>query len=157
MHPYTLTSQGHLALVYLAQGRRGDADPLLRGLLDKAHRQQERLPPFTLWMIGDVGDALLGQRDFVEAEPFLRFYLDVAAKKLPDGWRRPAALCALGACLLGQKKHAEARSGWFSFMRNGTSRMKQPSGGRSWRRPRPPPNPRPARDDGPWIGYTGLR
>src|SRR5262249_19062573 len=58
--------------------------------------------------LGDVGDALLGQRDFVEAESFLRLYLDLAGKKLPDGWRRSARVSALGACLLGQKKYAEA-------------------------------------------------
>src|SRR5260370_375444 len=59
-------------------------------------------------MIGDLGHALLGQGEFAEAESFLRFYLAVAETKLPDGWRRSAAVSALGACLLGQKNYAEA-------------------------------------------------
>jgi eukaryotic-like serine/threonine-protein kinase len=107
-NPITLTSQGLLARVYLAQGRRGDADPLLRGLREQAPLLQERPFPIAIWTIGDVGDALLGQRDFVEAESFLRLYLDLAGKKLPDGWRRSARVSALGACQLGQKKYAEA-------------------------------------------------
>src|SRR5262249_17391900 len=39
---------------------------------------------------------------------FLRQYLDLAREKLPDGWRRSSAESELGACLLGQKKYAEA-------------------------------------------------
>src|SRR5262245_28803073 len=109
-NPITLTSQGLLARVYLAQGRRGEADPLLRGLREQAPLLQERPLPIAIWAIGNVGDALLGQRDFVEAELFLRLYLDLAGKKLPDGWRRSARVSALGACLLGQKKYAEAET-----------------------------------------------
>jgi tetratricopeptide (TPR) repeat protein len=107
-NPHTLWSQGILAWVYLAQGRRSDAEPLLREFREKADRQQNRPHPNVIWTIGDLGYALLDERDFPQAESFLRSYLAVAAKKLPDGWRWSAALSALGACLLGQKKYAEA-------------------------------------------------
>jgi hypothetical protein len=94
--------------VYLAQGRRSDAEPLLREFREKADRQQDRLFPVFIWTIGDLGYALLEERDFPQAESFLRLYLAVAAKKLPDGWRWSAAVSALGACLLGQNQCAEA-------------------------------------------------
>ena len=108
LHGQTLYSQGLLGLVYLAQGRRADAEPLLREFQDHADRLRDRLPPFTIWEIADVGHALLEQRDFAKAASFLQLNLDVAAKKQPEGWRRAAARSALGACSLGQKKYAEA-------------------------------------------------
>jgi tetratricopeptide (TPR) repeat protein len=107
-HVDTPTSQATLARVYLAQGRRDEADRLLRDLRETAPRQRERLRVPHIWSIGKVGDALLLKQDFVEAESFLRLYLDLAEKKLPDGWRHAAAVSALGACLLGQKNYAKA-------------------------------------------------
>jgi serine/threonine protein kinase len=108
LNPMTATSQGHLACIYLAQGRRADAEPLLREFREKVCRQQDRLPPFTIWRTRGVGLALLQQRDFTEAESFLRLYLELARRKHPDDWLRSSATAALGACLLGQKKYAEA-------------------------------------------------
>ena len=59
-------------------------------------------------MIAGVGEALFRERDFVEAESFFRLTLDLAAKQsLDNGWRS-SWVSALGACLLGQKKYAEA-------------------------------------------------
>jgi serine/threonine protein kinase/tetratricopeptide (TPR) repeat protein len=107
-HPVTLASDMQLALVYLAQGRRTDAEPLLRNFRDKADRQPDRVHPTHIWGMSELGLALLRQRDFAEAASFLRLYLDLAAKKQPDGWRQYSVLSALGACLLGQKKYAEA-------------------------------------------------
>jgi hypothetical protein len=66
------------------------------------------MPGFALARIGGVGDTLLREGDFVEAERFLRVYLDLAAKQPSDGGFRFSAESALGACLLGQKKYAEA-------------------------------------------------
>jgi len=94
--------------VYIVQGRRTEAEPLLREFREKAHRQQDRLPPFAIRRIGELGHALFRQGDFTEGQSFLRFYLELAGKKLPDSWRRSAALAALGACCLGQKKYPEA-------------------------------------------------
>jgi serine/threonine protein kinase len=107
-NPHTLWSQALLAEVYLAQGRPADAQPLLRDFHSKADQQQEHLAPFNIRMLNDLGDALLKRRDFVQAESFLRLYVAVAEKKLPQSWRLPAARSALGACLVGQKKYTEA-------------------------------------------------
>jgi serine/threonine protein kinase len=107
-HGQTLYNKGLLGRVYLAQRRRTDAEPLLREFHDEADRFQDRLPPFAIWEIAEIGHDLLEGQDFARAASFLQLYLDVAAKKQPDGWRRAAAARDLGACLLVQKKHAEA-------------------------------------------------
>src|SRR5262249_34579091 len=52
--------------------------------------------------------ALLRERDFVQAESFLRVFLELAARQPFDDRFRFPAESALGACLLGQKKYAEA-------------------------------------------------
>src|SRR5262249_28361663 len=107
-NPFTLISQGNLARVYLAQGRRDKADPLVRDLRETAELLRERPYPPTIMTIGLVGDALLRQRDFVEAESFLRLYLDLTAKQPSDGGLHAAAESGLGACLLVQKQYDEA-------------------------------------------------
>src|SRR5262249_55675070 len=104
-NPHTLWSQALLAEEYLAQGRRTDAQPLLQDFRHKVDQQHERLAPFNVRMLSDLGHALLKQQDFSQAESFLRFYLTLAEKKLPDSYRPSAAISALGACLLGQKKY----------------------------------------------------
>jgi serine/threonine protein kinase/tetratricopeptide (TPR) repeat protein len=105
---HTLLSEALLALLQLARGRLADAQPLYRDFREKARAQQERLPPFVIWRIDSVGQALLDHREFAEAESFLRFYLELAEKKHLEGWRRYDAVSALGAALLGQKKYPEA-------------------------------------------------
>jgi serine/threonine protein kinase/tetratricopeptide (TPR) repeat protein len=107
-NPFTFITQATLIQIYLAQGRRDEAAPLARNLLANAQSHQEKMPGFALASISGVGDALLREGDFVEAESFLRVYLDLAAKQPTDGWFRFRAESALGACLLGQKKYAEA-------------------------------------------------
>src|SRR5262249_23496661 len=107
-NPFTLISQGNLARVYLAQGRRDKADPLVRDLRETDDLLRKRPYPPTIMTIGLVGIALLQQRDFVEAESFLRLFLDLTAKQPSYGLLRPAAESGLGACLLGQKKYDKA-------------------------------------------------
>jgi serine/threonine protein kinase/tetratricopeptide (TPR) repeat protein len=107
-HPLTFQSQATLIKVYFAQGRRDEAAPLVRNLRENLRRRQERMPAFVFGSLWGVGNTLLRERDFVEAESFLRAYLDLAAKQWPDGWAPPAAESALGASLLGQKKYEDA-------------------------------------------------
>lgn len=107
-NPGALMSQGTLACVYLAQGRRSDAEPLLAHFQQQFLAQQDHLPPFVIWRIGEIGYALLRQREFEKAELFLRLHLDQAEKKLPDDWRNFVATNAIGACLLGQSKFSAA-------------------------------------------------
>jgi serine/threonine protein kinase len=130
--PHTLTSQASLIQVYLAQGRRGDADPLMRDLRANARRRPERMPGFTMVLIARVGEALLRERDFVEAESFARLMLELAEKQPLDDWSRPATMSLLGACLLGQKRYAEAepllQSGYNGLLKleRDDSRRRQP-------------------------------
>src|SRR5262249_38328985 len=107
-NPWTLGSQATLAIVYLRQGRRDKAAPLVRDLRETAEVLRERPHRSAITAIGGLGAHLVQQRDFVDAEWFLRLYLDLTAKQ-PSGDRlRAAAESGLGACLLVQKKYAEA-------------------------------------------------
>jgi non-specific serine/threonine protein kinase/serine/threonine-protein kinase len=108
LHPQTMASDMQLALVYLAEGKRTDAEPLLRSFREKADRQPGRVHPTHIWGMSELGIALLRQGDFAEASSFLHLYLELAAKKQLNGWRRYSVCSALGACLLGQKNYAEA-------------------------------------------------
>ena len=53
---------------------------------------------------------MLEKQRYVEAESFLRVYLDEAGKKFPDGWRTFAMQSALGQCMAGQARFSEAES-----------------------------------------------
>src|SRR5262249_53539821 len=104
----TFQSQATLIQVYFAQGRRDKAAPLVRNLRENLRRHQGRMPVFVLGSLWGIGDTLLRKGDFVEAESFLRAYLDLEAKQPLYGLLRSSAVSALGACLLGQKKYTEA-------------------------------------------------
>jgi serine/threonine protein kinase/tetratricopeptide (TPR) repeat protein len=121
LNPQVQWSQGLLAAVYLAQGRRTDAEPLLREFRARCQERREHLAPFNIRMTYELGATLREQQDFPQAELFLRLYLAVAEKKLPDGWRRSAAQSALGASLLGQGKYAQAER----LLLQGYVRLKQ--------------------------------
>jgi uncharacterized protein HemY len=110
LNPMRIWSQAVLAEVYIVQGRETEARPLLQEFREKAQQQQDRPAPFNIRMTCELGEVLLERRDFAQAEPFLRLYLAMAKKKLPDSWRQSDAVSALGACLLGQKKYADAES-----------------------------------------------
>jgi hypothetical protein len=107
-NPFTFIPQSILIQVYFAQGRREDAAPLVQNLLANVQGYGEKMPGFALASIGFVGETLLREGDFVEAESFLRVYLDLAAKQPSDGGFRFPAESALGACLLEQKSYKEA-------------------------------------------------
>jgi serine/threonine protein kinase len=102
LNPHKLWSQALLAEVYVLQGRRADALPLLQEFHEKARQQRDRLAPFNVRMACDLGHALLAQRDFPGAESFLRFYVAATEPKLTDDWRRYDALSARGAACSGR-------------------------------------------------------
>jgi hypothetical protein len=55
-----------------------------------------------------LGQNLLQQKKWADAEPVLRESLGICEKKEPDDWRTFNTMSVLGGALLGQKKHAEA-------------------------------------------------
>jgi hypothetical protein len=55
-----------------------------------------------------LGDCLLRQEKFAEAEPFWREALSIREKKFPDDWRTFNTRAMLGSALLGQSKFADA-------------------------------------------------
>ncbi len=124
-NPHTLSSVGTLARVYLAQDRQDDAEPLLQSLLEQSRIQRDRLPPYTIMEVGEVGLALLKHEKYAIAEQFLQLSLEMADRRLPDGWRQASLRSALGASLAGQQKFSEAepllRQGYDGLRRDGNN------------------------------------
>jgi serine/threonine protein kinase/tetratricopeptide (TPR) repeat protein len=108
LHFGTLYSRGILAQIHLAKGMPVETDPYLQGYREMAEHYKDRLPPFIVLTFRDLGMALLERREFTEAELFLQHYLDHVAQKPLGRWQPFAAEAAIGACLLGRKKYAEA-------------------------------------------------
>ncbi len=55
-----------------------------------------------------IGEALLAQKNFAQAEAKLRAALPFYEKQFPDHYQQFKAKSALGAALAGEKKYAEA-------------------------------------------------
>ena len=55
-----------------------------------------------------LGQNLVGQQRYAEAEATLRDSLAIREKKLPDAWNTFNTRSVLGEAMLGQKKYAEA-------------------------------------------------
>jgi serine/threonine protein kinase len=106
-NPLTTVSESILAHVYLAQGKRSEAEPLLRRL-QKAAQANQVLSSVLFSGFGELGRDLLQQREFADAEPFLRLSVRQAETALRESWLRSSLVSALGGCLLGQKQYAEA-------------------------------------------------
>jgi hypothetical protein len=107
-HIGTLNARGILAQIHVVKGIQMETDPDLHGYCELAERYKDRLAPFIVLRFRDLSMALLERREFGQAELFLRHYLDHVAQKPLGTWQPFAAEAALGACLLGQKKHVEA-------------------------------------------------
>jgi serine/threonine protein kinase/Tfp pilus assembly protein PilF len=119
----TLIAVNDLALLYRAQGRLDREEALMRELL-RHHRDQDnsahgvfpllatRLDPnwlATTDVPARLGENLIKQGKYAEAEPLLRECLTVGEQKpTADPLGRSQTQILLGASLLGQKKYAEA-------------------------------------------------
>jgi hypothetical protein len=60
------------------------------------------------YLLAQIGLAFLEQKQWTEAEPFIRECLAIRAKAQPDSWTTFNTRSMLGGALLGQKKYAEA-------------------------------------------------
>jgi non-specific serine/threonine protein kinase/serine/threonine-protein kinase len=124
-HPSTLETMSFLALLYRDHGKPDQAEPLYAEVLTGYRRQYG---PSSLAVIGplaSLGDTLLQQRKYAEAEPLLRECLAICEQKLPNSVLRFRAQGLLGASLAGQQKYAEAEPlllGAYAGLRPGGSR-----------------------------------
>src|SRR5437899_1032219 len=78
------------ASVWVTRLRMADDDPRLADVLSQ------------------LAKVLFTESKFNEAEPLARECLAIREEKLPNDWSTFVARSLLGACLLGQKKYAEA-------------------------------------------------
>jgi hypothetical protein len=85
--------------------------PSLASLLKQRPEASKGLPehsPHLAGLLAQIGQGLLGQKKWIEAEPVLRECLAIREKVQPDEWNTFNARSRLGGSLLGQKKYAEA-------------------------------------------------
>jgi WD40 repeat protein len=76
--------------------------------LPKYRKSLPKGSPDLAVVLAHIGGALLEQKQWSEAEPFIRECLAIREKAQPESWTTFNALSLLGGSLLGQKKYAEA-------------------------------------------------
>ena len=107
-HPTILLFTANLANANEAGGRWADAEPLHRLVLARRRETAKSDRPSLANALVTLGQNLLRQPNWSEAEPILRECLAIREKKFPDDWSRFDALSLLGAAMLGQERFAEA-------------------------------------------------
>ncbi|MGO9468406.1 MAG: tetratricopeptide repeat protein [Isosphaeraceae bacterium] len=107
-HPRTLITEHDLALAYQEQGNLTQAESMLRDVAAGRARSLGAHNPVVAQSLIALGDNLLKERKWADAEPVLRQGLAILEAQRPDDWSRFSAQGLIGASLLGQKKYNEA-------------------------------------------------
>ena len=107
-HPFTLYSCQGLAACYGLFGRREEAERLHRAVIASRRRTVRPDSPLMALDLATLGQNLLDQSRWSEAEPPLREALAIYEKAAPGDWLRYHAMSLLGGSLMGQGRHAEA-------------------------------------------------
>jgi tetratricopeptide (TPR) repeat protein len=107
-HPDTLTSMTNLAAGYQDAGQLDRALPLWHELADRWKRKAGADSTQYAGALGLLGENLLRQEKWAEAENVLREVLTIRETKQPNDWRTFNAQSKLGGALLGQKQYAAA-------------------------------------------------
>jgi tetratricopeptide (TPR) repeat protein len=103
-----LRVMGDLATAYEMQGMFQLAEPLWAGIFDARVRLPNAQWPDLVPFLESLGSNRLRQRKFSAAESALQRCLSVYEQTSPTSWRYFAVKGQLGACRLGQGRHAEA-------------------------------------------------
>jgi serine/threonine protein kinase len=107
-HASTVISMQYLASAYELSGRRDLALPLWRGLGDLWKRKDGANSARYADAMALVGQNLLQQKQWVEAEMILRDILTIRDTREAEEWRTFNRKSLLGGALLGQKKYEDA-------------------------------------------------
>jgi tetratricopeptide (TPR) repeat protein len=107
-HFLTLDAMRGLARVYLAEGDYAATEKLLAEAQMAADKRQRDNPLPAADLRLCLGECLLKQRKYTQAETVLRECVQVREKRDPDAWETAWAKSLLAASLIGQKKYKEA-------------------------------------------------
>jgi tetratricopeptide (TPR) repeat protein len=107
-HPSTLLSRNHLTWVYESLARWADAESLRRDALTRRRKAEKLDSPLLADDLAGLGQNLLKQAKWSEAESVLGEGLAISVKVQTDDWRRFHMMSQLGGALLGQGRYAEA-------------------------------------------------
>ena len=103
----TLSTGYNLALLYLSEGRYGEAESLLVKVVDAQRRVLSPTDLATSKSLVALGEARLREQKYSEAETPLREAFR-SYEKLNAGWRLHDSQSLLGESLSGQEKYGEA-------------------------------------------------
>ena len=92
----------------MSRGDSARAESLLRDVLVARRKKLGAQHPDVGQTLTALGQSLLEQRKWAEAEPLLREGLAIWDTRRPDDWNRFHTQSLLGSSLLGQKKYVEA-------------------------------------------------
>ena len=107
-HPFRIETMNSLAVLYRLEGRYAEAEQLSRQVLASRRTSLAADHPGLADGLAELALSLLAEAKAAEAEPLAAECLHIREKQINDDWRTYAARALLGACLLGQGKHAEA-------------------------------------------------
>jgi eukaryotic-like serine/threonine-protein kinase len=107
-HRDTLRAMNDLAGIYRAAKRYSDAEPLYRDLAAASKKIEGADSLGHASQLASLGDNLVKQHKYMEAEQVLRDCLAIREEKQPDAWTTFNSNAVLGGSLLGQKMYADA-------------------------------------------------
>jgi tetratricopeptide (TPR) repeat protein len=107
-HPDTLLSMNGLAILYQAQGQLAKGERIGREVLESARKRSGGPSLPVADALTTLGENLLAQQKYAEAEPLLRECLAIREPKQPNEWWTYLTKSLLGGSLLGQKKYSDA-------------------------------------------------
>ena len=106
-HPDSFASRLNRAYDDESKGRWTEAERLRRAILDERRRTEEPGSVAVGDTLAALGENLVQQRRFGDAEPVLRECLEIRGTTYANSWPRFATMSYLGT-LLGQRRYAEA-------------------------------------------------
>jgi serine/threonine protein kinase len=107
-HPRTMMTQHDLAIALRVRGDLSRAEAMLNDVLARRQKRLGAAHPDVATSLIAVGETLIKDRKWADAEPILRQGLEILQGKGSDEWSKATAQALIGTSLLGQKRYDEA-------------------------------------------------